>query len=374
MSFENMQLSEKLHETCNQMMSQFNLCLCVTHGICGVEENSGFIRESKIGILDKSGNIEIQDGSSKFFQQFIRTIDRKNTFLNLILKKMKFDTLIDAIEVIFIHHNDEDAAWYNINILNDTNTNPTDLGDLEYVSLKWEYNTAFINEILPKNIELFFDELSQDFTEAQAAKWIKTFEIIRSGLFRTNKDYYQTDFIKKEELWEHLTALQSVLLYFFFSVRDRKLIQGSALFLRKKVTEKELLLCSSLIIRTKDDQFFNDQNFPRAHALLDKINQKIDSIYLNPLVSEYHKFGVLFSKEAKGDSEALFDNSLDNLFYTELQKSKIKTLSRWLMQLVYNLQNEYHEGEKTDFFFVVGDGSEFRDHRNTIVKSISNSN
>lgn len=393
---ENDQIQNYVEECANKLFEKITgTKLCIAHFLCGTigtsdaSETSAAIRKSSIRVgtscsLEsylgqepsdtKLRNIKHRD----VLRDYIRGLDRRHTFLSVIekifLEKMngintpnklviqiKIDTAILSPHEFDYDNGDKSDDSYTVN---------------------WKFGNNLPKILIPTETNKYLRYLySSDHSQSKDEKWHLFFQQARSEAFgRISLEYEEKHrILKKEEkkcLWEKLAALQAAMLYLkqCVNAEDKILVRGTAILIKLK-TEKDKPPPLGVVILSPGIE--NNQIVEVENIVREFLCEATNIVFPSGVIEAEHiKPSFAGNTESeKGEQRSDFKGRMNKIeiFKLPVQKQRAEIIGLWLLCLTERLQNSVHEGELLDFFFVIGDKSEFQDHSQITFKDFEKS-
>ncbi len=292
-------------------------------------------------------------------QEYIRYLDRDNTFLSLIIKEFidceNRDALPEAAYSgdlsIILNHEDESECILQ-KITEDNN-----------FQIQWQINQVAM-EILTQNTSdsfegnAFLHEIYNKINGARKIdnKWKYIFQYARAELFgKLCKEKVSVK--EKKQLWELVSSVQGILVFLSSAGTFHSNLSCSFIIVENKElqsdeTELAVMIVSPSITNEnlhKLKMEFNDI----AEIMFERISDK------SRVGSDFESRDILskcFPVDEIG--EKCYELIGRSIYYSSLANIDE---AKWAMLLMHNLMNRKHEGQLLDFFIVCGELSQFKD-------------
>jgi hypothetical protein len=174
-----------------------------------------------------------------------------------------------------------------------------------------------------------------------------------------------------ERLWEFLGGLQSALLYFLKYGNEEWEFGYKATIITYNYNIMPGMMVAILLM--PKDKPLNNNNKDEVVKILKTTYEEIYSV-LN-CKSNYlaYDFNLIRFQDDSGESKVRFGKKIEELFPLTLtsRTDVALTLGHWVLCLLQALEGRIHEGHPLDFWFVIGDFSQFADCKRIKFRSFN---
>jgi hypothetical protein len=314
--------------------------------------------------------------------EYIKYLDRDNTFLHMAINSLKKRLILQVplIGQLTIKEHSK-KRMYLLTNKRKSNT------EHQSMIFDWIMSPEAASALAPAEcISEFFKELYLDACDQINLQnkestikqtWRENFQLARSHVFgmglaeRETMSPWNKELNKRRQTWEQLAAAQSALMYFRANINYNP---GD-----KKCADS----CSILVHAETDDKYvgsINDKPLHLAVAIMSPAIQSDDLDAVNAILrdllynvrrlsdSAKQRYWIV-EKCLKQPDNSKFDTSVDlKSNAPPSYKEAVKLLSAWQLLIAKQLDTSKHEGNPLDFYFVVGEQSEFEDNANTRLR------
>ena len=293
-------------------------------------------------------------------QEYIKYLDRDNTFLSLILKK--FQSILSTDPSC-------NSCFGNLSIIDSPNRILREVDADSDFSIKWEIDreSADLLSYVCTNLENtnqgnFFENIYHD--RKIDKYWNDAFKYARADLFGKLSNGRMT-LEEKESKWDLISSIQGILV--FLSAVNPNDPSNSTNVISN-------LSCSFSIVK-KESQLGRE-----TELMVTIISPSLDSNNIRILSARNHKrsiermFGDIDTARTRGGpftklNDILHVNDLsaecltfirEAIYHSSRPETNIDE-AQWAILLAHYLVNKKHEGRLLDFFIVCGELSEFND-------------
>jgi hypothetical protein len=371
-------MSDYLQKSVNELAlpSEINHNVVLFHYLRGSNDNPYKLRRTKValdsrtelfklgkGIVDINSDLEHIELDIRAMQEYIKYIDRENTFLSLIVqnfqeshkKNLSLEHYLGRLSII-----DDDNYVLEENSIIDTNCN-----------VEWRIDkksAKILSSVSLNNEEIFFDSIYRN--KIIDLKWKNAFEYARANLFG-RLDNIEKTFQEKTKLWSLISSIQGILV-FLSAVNGSKNLQST----------ESAMSCSFLVVKklgrtNTSKKKKNDETellITIVSPALNYSSEQIDACKNNAYktfdsIDDQRKTGGDFTNKLNRILSPINDNIVDNecfkpireyVYHSSTKKTNIDE-AKWAILLTNYLINKKHEGKSLDFFIVCGELSQFKD-------------
>jgi hypothetical protein len=311
--------------------------------------------------LENADNLEKRESDlhRRSMQEYIKYLDRDNTFLSLILKKFQLVLAEDPFC---------NSCFGNLSIIDSPNRILREVPADSIFSVKWEIDSesasllsSVCTNIENTNQERFFENIYHD--RKIGKHWKDAFKYARADLFGKLSNGEMT-FEEKRSTWDLISSIQGILVFLsavnphnssFDKIR-LNLSCSFSIYKKNPPIYKETELAVTIISPSLDSNNISKLSANRHKKSIDRMFQDIeiartqgglfsrlnDVLRLNDINAEC----LTFIKEA--------------IYHSSRPQTNIDE-AQWAILLTYYLANKKHEGRLLDFFIVCGELSQFND-------------
>ncbi len=293
-------------------------------------------------------------------QEYIKYLDRDNTFLSLILKKF---------QLILSEDTPCDSCFGNLSIIDSPDRILREVPKDPIFSIKWEIDkeSADLLSSVCTNLENtnqggFFENIYND--RKIGKDWNDAFKYARADLFGKLSNDRMT-FEEKRSTWDLISSIQGILVFLSAvnpnnssNLKDVKsnLSCSFSIVKKKSQSDRETELAVTIISPS-----LNSSNIGNLSA--DKYKRSINRMFED--IDKARTQGSPFSRL----NDLLHLNNIntecltfirDSIYHSSRPQINIDE-AQWAIFLTYYLTNKKHEGRLLDFFIICGELSQFND-------------
>jgi|GEM_PF-3654170 len=346
-----------------------------------VSENTGLANIAKYAKnkTDYTGNLDKLHRIA--LTEYIKYLDRDNTFLHMAINGLKKKILPNEplIGQLTIKENGQKRKFLVIE------KRKSDIRQQSMI-FDWIMSREAASALAPSECtsefftQLYLDACDQIYNQKKKftiqPTWRENFALARSHVFgmglaeRNRMKSWNKELNKRRKTWEQLAAVQSALMYFGANVNNNN------------VTKTDTDSCSILVHAKFNDQLNGNKNDISLHLAvaimspaihrndLDGVNNILNNLLSNVRYRNRRPKRYDVIKESlKLPQNSRFDTSVDLKSHAPPSyKESVQLLTAWQLLLAKQLDRSKHEGNSLDFYFVVGEQSEFEDNANTRLR------
>lgn len=293
-------------------------------------------------------------------QEYIRYLDRDNTFLSLIIKNFTSITKEnDSIE------NYSGNLSTNSNAKNKSKCILREVSHNDNYQVQWEISQLAVKILIQntkndKNEAVFLHEIYNKVNGGKVdEEWKYAFQYARSELFG-NLCERDMSIESRKKIWDLISSIQGILVFLSSAINSQTNLSCSFIIIKNSdfcepnETELAVMIVSPSIAENRISDlkvYFARSAKTMFGRIKSEGNQKSDFL-ANGFMAKYfplvnddinEKCFKLIGKSIYHSSEANIDEAM------------------WAMLLMHNLMNRKHEGQLLDFFIVCGELSQFKD-------------
>ena len=374
------------------IVEKYNPKLCLLHFYSAPSDHkAGAIRRTSVFARSKT-TLQKEKKSTGIdhetaLNRYIRRLKRQNTFLSLIAQIFSIRT--DCKELTFEIEIDNNSGTAPIKVTRQRNSQSQSSSLTYTIRLSREYKDCLLEEkIANQTIKHLYAKredyrkletngvLDQDITDADICV-ANALRICHSDLLPKRKDdalrsaltqqssqkedkptRTQREQREQRELWRFLHILQSALLYARGGSRSHNDISNQGMVLCARRLENAPPESTSigvliLVPEKKASGCKPDDSFLELHLKAQDLAKSEE--WRLPDVGEARGLNSNFWEKLKGEiARKLFP-------FTQFY-SRAALFTQWTLILLDRLRESVHEGEALEFWFVIGEKSEFDDH------------
>ena len=361
-------IQNDIDECCANLQKTISTAqLIITHFLCGSTTKADTIRKSSIYM--KSATVENGRPHADALRDHIRHLDRRNTILSIIENwaERQDDALMLSINknnsssILFNEKTEYNVKAYGLSLPPDIIDSlcPENLGK-DYMEKLYKPNLevdgGFKQRFLLRRAAAFGNILH----DTSSKKAICEF-MTGDGNASSEDSQYE------ELLWKLLGGLQSSLLYFLNCENEKWSFDSNAEFIIYKTSldkDKSFSEMMIAVILTPKANLLTDVDVNHVIKELRSIYDKKITYRLNFQWNEpYNNFNPSFEGEKLQAKDRVnnFIMHIKDLFSIDIRKSLAATIGTWVIWLLEYLEGSVHEGQHLDFWFVIGDLTQFGD-------------
>jgi hypothetical protein len=303
-------------------------------------------------------------------QEYIKYLDRDNTFLSLILKK--FQSILSINSYC-------NSCFGNLSIIDSPNRILREVPADSIFSIRWEIDreSADLLSSVCTNLEntnqgKFFENIYHD--RKIGKYWNDAFKYARADLFGKLSNGRMT-FEEKRSTWDLISSIQGILVFLSAvnpnnssNLKDVKSNLSCSFSIVKKNPQigRETELAVTIISPSLDSSNIGRLSADRHKRSIDRIFQDIDVAR-----TQGGPFSRLKDILRLNDINAECLTFIREAIYHSSRPQTNIDEAQWAILLTHYLANKKHEGRLLDFFIVCGELSQFNDLPQIKFRSLS---